>query len=208
MNAMANVTPIIATIKNAGVKEKTLKEADVVPKASILDFCEEHYEDILPIIMDKACPDKQKEVQTRLDFGESSRKIRRERENSLNSRAAGMGDAEDHASNAQIGGTLTEEEGCTRGSGSSKSTYHDYLVTYNLRNSNNFISLSLLLKMGTRTARPRPPETPVNLSSTKTRDINSGMNTQITHRAPLPQKCVKHAQHRCTHAAEPQKRPT
>ncbi|GKE97340.1 hypothetical protein Tco_0020691 [Tanacetum coccineum] len=86
MNAMANVTPIIATIKNAGVKEKTLKEADVVPKASILDFCEEHYEDILPIIMDKACPDKQKEVQTRLDFGESSRKIRRERENSLNSR--------------------------------------------------------------------------------------------------------------------------
>ncbi|GJY61337.1 hypothetical protein Tco_0461994 [Tanacetum coccineum] len=87
MSAMANVTPIIATIKNAGVKEKTLKEADAVPKASILDFCEEHYEDILPIIMDRARHDKRKEVQTRLDFGESSRKIRRERENSLNSRA-------------------------------------------------------------------------------------------------------------------------
>ncbi|GJV12833.1 reverse transcriptase domain-containing protein [Tanacetum coccineum] len=62
MNAMANVTPIIATVKNIGVKEKTLKEADVVPMASILDFYEKHYEDILPIIMDKACPDKQKEV--------------------------------------------------------------------------------------------------------------------------------------------------
>ncbi|GKA60294.1 hypothetical protein Tco_0759701 [Tanacetum coccineum] len=86
MNAMANVTPIIATIKNTGVKEKTLKEADVVPKASILDFCEEHYEDILPIIMDRARHDKQKEVQTRPDFRESSRKIRRERENFLNSR--------------------------------------------------------------------------------------------------------------------------
>ncbi|GJZ86754.1 hypothetical protein Tco_0658364 [Tanacetum coccineum] len=82
MSALANVTPVIAT-----VKEKTLKEADAVPKACILDFCEKHYEDILPIIMDRARHDKRKEVQTRLDFGESSRKIRRERENSLNSRA-------------------------------------------------------------------------------------------------------------------------
>ncbi|GJT61782.1 reverse transcriptase domain-containing protein [Tanacetum coccineum] len=39
---------------NAGVKEKTLKEADAVPKANILDFCKEHYEDILLIIMDRA----------------------------------------------------------------------------------------------------------------------------------------------------------
>ncbi|GKD11288.1 hypothetical protein Tco_1190973 [Tanacetum coccineum] len=87
MSTMANVTPIIATVKNAGVKEKTLKEADVVPKASILDFCEEHYEDILPILMDRARHDKRKEIQTRLDFGESPKKTRRERENSLNSRA-------------------------------------------------------------------------------------------------------------------------
>ncbi|GKE13943.1 hypothetical protein Tco_1421520 [Tanacetum coccineum] len=61
MSAMANVTPIIATIKNASVKEKTLKEADAVPKASILDFHEEHYEDILSIIMDRARYDKRKE---------------------------------------------------------------------------------------------------------------------------------------------------
>ncbi|GJS34873.1 hypothetical protein Tco_0533255 [Tanacetum coccineum] len=50
MSAIANITPIIATVKNVSVKEKTLKEADTVPKASILDFCKEHYEDILPII--------------------------------------------------------------------------------------------------------------------------------------------------------------
>ncbi|GJS04104.1 hypothetical protein Tco_0320612 [Tanacetum coccineum] len=87
MSTMANVTPIIATVKNAGVKEKTLKEADAVPKAIILDFCEKHYEDILPIIMDRARHDKRKEVQTILDFGESPKKIRRERENSLNLRA-------------------------------------------------------------------------------------------------------------------------
>ncbi|GJR74533.1 hypothetical protein Tco_0086898 [Tanacetum coccineum] len=81
MSAMANVTLIIAT-----VKEKTLKEADDVPNACILDFCEKHYEDILPIIMDRVRHDKRKEVQTRLDIGESSKKIQRERENSLNSR--------------------------------------------------------------------------------------------------------------------------
>ncbi|GJR42315.1 hypothetical protein Tco_1310418 [Tanacetum coccineum] len=54
MSVMANITPIIATVKNAGVKEKTLKEEDAVPKASILDFYKEYYEDILPIIMDRA----------------------------------------------------------------------------------------------------------------------------------------------------------
>nr|GEW16690.1 reverse transcriptase domain-containing protein [Tanacetum cinerariifolium] len=87
MSAMANATPIISTVKNASIKEKMMKETDAVPKASILDFCEEHYEDILPNIMDRARPDKRKEVQTRLDFGESPKKVRRERENSLNSRA-------------------------------------------------------------------------------------------------------------------------
>nr|GEW25775.1 NAD(P)-binding domain-containing protein [Tanacetum cinerariifolium] len=84
---MANVTPIIATVKNASVKEKTLKETDAVPKASILDFYEKHYEDILPIIMDMERHDTRKEVQTRLDFSGSPKKNRRERENSLNSRA-------------------------------------------------------------------------------------------------------------------------
>ncbi|GKE93795.1 hypothetical protein Tco_1574890 [Tanacetum coccineum] len=46
----------------------------------------EHYEDILSIIIEKAWRDKQKEVQTRLNFGENSKKSQRERENS-NSRA-------------------------------------------------------------------------------------------------------------------------
>ncbi|GJV51627.1 hypothetical protein Tco_1447368 [Tanacetum coccineum] len=87
MSAMANVIPIIATVKNAGVKEKMLKETDTVPKASILDFYEDYYEDILPIIMDRARHDKRKEVQARLNFGESPKRIRRKRENSLYSRA-------------------------------------------------------------------------------------------------------------------------
>ncbi|GJR85001.1 hypothetical protein Tco_0209012 [Tanacetum coccineum] len=50
------------------------------------DFCEEHYKDILPVIMDKIRRDKRKEVHARLDFGESPKK-RRIREGSQNSSA-------------------------------------------------------------------------------------------------------------------------
>ncbi|GJY41832.1 hypothetical protein Tco_0429102 [Tanacetum coccineum] len=60
------------------------KERD---KVSIQDFCEEHYDDILPIIMDKVHRDKRKEVHTRLDFAKSSEKGRRTREGSQNSSA-------------------------------------------------------------------------------------------------------------------------
>nr|GEV19047.1 protein NYNRIN-like [Tanacetum cinerariifolium] len=54
---------------------------------NILDFCEEHYEDILSVIMDKIRRDKRKEVHARLDFGESPKKSRRVRESSQNSSA-------------------------------------------------------------------------------------------------------------------------
>ncbi|GJU58951.1 hypothetical protein Tco_1236717 [Tanacetum coccineum] len=46
----------------------------------------QHYEDILPVIMDKIHRDKRKEVHARLDFGESPKK-RRIREDSQNSSA-------------------------------------------------------------------------------------------------------------------------
>ncbi|GJV98245.1 reverse transcriptase domain-containing protein [Tanacetum coccineum] len=84
MSAMANATPIVTTVTKTANKEKA---PDAAPRVNILDFCEEHYEDILPIIMEKAWRDKRKEVQTRLNFRENSKKTRRERENSLNSRA-------------------------------------------------------------------------------------------------------------------------
>ncbi|GJV11443.1 reverse transcriptase domain-containing protein [Tanacetum coccineum] len=66
--------------------EKTPKEADATPRVNIQDFCEEHYEDILPVIMDKIRRDKRKEVHARLDFEESPKK-RRIREGSQNSSA-------------------------------------------------------------------------------------------------------------------------
>ncbi|GKB11523.1 hypothetical protein Tco_0845446 [Tanacetum coccineum] len=62
MSAMANTTPIVTTVTKTATKEKTLKETDAAPWVNILDFCEEHYEEILPVIMDKIRRDKRKEV--------------------------------------------------------------------------------------------------------------------------------------------------
>ncbi|GJR84153.1 hypothetical protein Tco_0154938 [Tanacetum coccineum] len=84
MSAMANTTPIVATVTKTANKEKKQKEMD---KVNIQDFCEEHYDDILPIIMDIVRRDKRKEVHARLDFGESPEKGRRAREGSQNSSA-------------------------------------------------------------------------------------------------------------------------
>ncbi|GJR11914.1 hypothetical protein Tco_0794566 [Tanacetum coccineum] len=53
MSAMANTTPIVTTVTKTTTKEKTPKETGATPRVNILDFCEEHYEEILPVIMDK-----------------------------------------------------------------------------------------------------------------------------------------------------------
>ncbi|GKE47957.1 hypothetical protein Tco_1479215 [Tanacetum coccineum] len=74
MCIMVNTTPIVTTVTKAATKEKTLKDADATPRVNIQDFCEEHCEDILPVIMDKIHRDKRKEVHARLDFEESPKK--------------------------------------------------------------------------------------------------------------------------------------
>ncbi|GJS19481.1 hypothetical protein Tco_0448113 [Tanacetum coccineum] len=81
MSAVANTTLIVATVTKIVNKEKTQKERD---KVNIQDFYEEHYDDILPIIMDKVRHDKRKEVHTRLDFAEIYEKGWRTREGSQN----------------------------------------------------------------------------------------------------------------------------
>ncbi|GKA19158.1 reverse transcriptase domain-containing protein [Tanacetum coccineum] len=87
MSAMANITPIVTTVTKTATKEKAPKETDDAPMVNIQDFCEEHYEDILPVIMDKIRHDKRKEVHTRLDFGDNTKRSRRTRESSQNSSA-------------------------------------------------------------------------------------------------------------------------
>ncbi|GKB70350.1 reverse transcriptase domain-containing protein [Tanacetum coccineum] len=65
MSATANTTPIVTTVTKATNKEKTPKEADAAPRVNILDFCEEHYEDILPVIMDNIRCDKYRNLSER-----------------------------------------------------------------------------------------------------------------------------------------------
>ncbi|GKB89707.1 hypothetical protein Tco_0961979 [Tanacetum coccineum] len=86
MSAMANTTPIVTTVTKPTTREKTPKEADATPRVNIQDFCDEHYEDIMPVIMDKIRRDKRKKVHARLDFEEIPNK-RRIRVGSQNSSA-------------------------------------------------------------------------------------------------------------------------
>nr|GEV60338.1 reverse transcriptase domain-containing protein [Tanacetum cinerariifolium] len=71
-SAMANTTPLVTTVTKPAIN---LEDADTIPRVNIQEFCEEYYEDILPIIMEKVRHDRQKDVHTRLDFGEERVKV-------------------------------------------------------------------------------------------------------------------------------------
>nr|GEV96504.1 reverse transcriptase domain-containing protein [Tanacetum cinerariifolium] len=79
ISALANTTPIVTIVTKPAInprREKRPRDADATPRVNIPDFCEEYYEDIMPIIMDKIRRDKRKEVHARLDFGERPRERR------------------------------------------------------------------------------------------------------------------------------------
>nr|GEW27481.1 reverse transcriptase domain-containing protein [Tanacetum cinerariifolium] len=67
---MANTTPLVTTITKPTINPA---EANSAPRVNIQEFCEEQYEDILPIIIEKVRHDRRKDVHTRLDFGEGPR---------------------------------------------------------------------------------------------------------------------------------------
>nr|GEW64325.1 reverse transcriptase domain-containing protein [Tanacetum cinerariifolium] len=72
-SVMANTTPLVITVTKPAINPV---EANSTPRVNIQEFCEEHYEDILPIIMEKVRHDRRKDVHTRLDFGEGPRERR------------------------------------------------------------------------------------------------------------------------------------
>nr|GEZ58373.1 reverse transcriptase domain-containing protein [Tanacetum cinerariifolium] len=81
---MANTTPLVTTVTKPAINPK---EADSTPRVNIQEFCEEYYEDILLIIMEKFRHDRRKDVHTRLDFGEGPRERVREDSHYSNMRA-------------------------------------------------------------------------------------------------------------------------
>nr|GEU32707.1 reverse transcriptase domain-containing protein [Tanacetum cinerariifolium] len=81
---MANTTPLVTTVmkptNNPG-------EANTAPRVNIQELCEEYYEDILPIIMEKAHHERLKDVHARLDFGEGPQERIRKNSHYSNTRA-------------------------------------------------------------------------------------------------------------------------
>nr|GEZ30884.1 hypothetical protein [Tanacetum cinerariifolium] len=81
---MANTTPLVTTVmkptSNPG-------EANAAPRVNIQELREEYYEDILPIIMEKARHARLKDVHTRLDFEEGPQEETRENFRYSNTRA-------------------------------------------------------------------------------------------------------------------------
>nr|GEY92200.1 reverse transcriptase domain-containing protein [Tanacetum cinerariifolium]GEZ13710.1 reverse transcriptase domain-containing protein [Tanacetum cinerariifolium] len=61
MSAMANTTPIVTAVTKTTTKEKTPNGTETASRINILDFCEEHLEDILPV-MNKIHRDKRREA--------------------------------------------------------------------------------------------------------------------------------------------------
>nr|GEW80967.1 reverse transcriptase domain-containing protein [Tanacetum cinerariifolium] len=66
---MANITPLVTTVTKPA---NNPGEANTAPGVNIQELCEEYYEDILPIIMEKARHERRKDVHARLDFGEEN----------------------------------------------------------------------------------------------------------------------------------------
>nr|GEW93845.1 hypothetical protein [Tanacetum cinerariifolium] len=62
MSAIANATPLVTNVTKPATNPR---DADATPRINIQEFCEEYYEDILPIIMDKVHRDRRKDVHTR-----------------------------------------------------------------------------------------------------------------------------------------------
>nr|GEV17889.1 hypothetical protein [Tanacetum cinerariifolium] len=79
---MANTTPLVTTVTKPAINPG---EADTTPRVNLQEFCEEYYEDILPIIMEKVRHDRRKD--TRLNFGEGPRERIREDSHYSNTRA-------------------------------------------------------------------------------------------------------------------------
>nr|GFA84910.1 hypothetical protein [Tanacetum cinerariifolium] len=84
MSVMVNTTLLVTTVTKPA---NNPGEANTAPRVNIQELCEEYYEDILPIIMEKVRHEQPKDVHTRLDFKEGPRERIREDSYYSNTRA-------------------------------------------------------------------------------------------------------------------------
>nr|GFB56943.1 reverse transcriptase domain-containing protein [Tanacetum cinerariifolium] len=81
---MENTTPLVTTVMKP---TSNLGEANTAPRVNIQELCEEYYEDILPIFMEKAHHEQLKDVHARLDFEEAPQERTKENSRYSNTRA-------------------------------------------------------------------------------------------------------------------------
>nr|GEX72938.1 reverse transcriptase domain-containing protein [Tanacetum cinerariifolium] len=81
---MANATPLVTTVMKP---TNDPGEANTTSRVNIHELCEEYYEYILLIIMEKACHEQLKDVHARLDFGEGPQERTRENSHYSNTKA-------------------------------------------------------------------------------------------------------------------------
>nr|GEU54194.1 reverse transcriptase domain-containing protein [Tanacetum cinerariifolium] len=90
MSVMAKITPLVTTVTKPATNPK---DADATPRINIQEFCEEYYNDIFPIIMDKVCRDRRKDVHTSKTYSPSTTKSRPRR---IDSRDRSQGRSRPH----------------------------------------------------------------------------------------------------------------
>nr|GEV01603.1 hypothetical protein [Tanacetum cinerariifolium] len=81
---MANTTPLVTTVMKP---TNDPGEANTAPRVNIQELCEEYYDDILPIIIEKTRHERLKDAHARLDFGEGPQERIRENSYFSNTRA-------------------------------------------------------------------------------------------------------------------------
>ena len=63
-----------STVRNTLEKEKSQGVDEIMPDAAIREFCDKHYDQLLPLMAEKVHQEKLRQVQTRLDFNNDDEK--------------------------------------------------------------------------------------------------------------------------------------
>ncbi|PWA53083.1 NB-ARC domains-containing protein [Artemisia annua] len=84
-----------STVWNTLGKEKSQGVSEPLPDAAIREFCDKHYDQLLPLMAEKVHQEKLRQVQTRLGFDNDEEKSGRSREQSRNSESKSLGERKD-----------------------------------------------------------------------------------------------------------------
>ena len=80
-----------STVRNTLGKEKSQEANEPLPDAALREFCDKHYDQLLPLMAKKVHQEKLRQVQTRLDFDSDEGKDGGSRKQTRNSGSKSLG---------------------------------------------------------------------------------------------------------------------